>query len=165
MDKSHVASMVERSENQHLVCKQNSGNENTKGVSQTATRIPIGIVSVSSTAATPTAAAASTAATLAALLAELVVLAFGGVTTLPVRCRDGVRTKKIAAVFSLLTWKEGAGKTRRDCHSETKRSQTSPTNEIWARDQPCRVKSGIWKNARHNCRQGETFQQTAEEVA
>ena len=91
VDKSHVASVVERSENQHLVCKQNSGNENTFGVSQIATRIPIGIVSVSSTAATPTAAAASTAATVAALLAELVVLAFGGVTTLPVRCRDGVR--------------------------------------------------------------------------
>ena len=47
MDKSYVASMVKRSENQHWVCEQNSGNDHTKGVSQTATRIPMGIVSVS----------------------------------------------------------------------------------------------------------------------
>ena len=47
MDKSHVASMVKRLENQHSVCEQNSGNDHTKGVSQTDTRRPMGVVSVS----------------------------------------------------------------------------------------------------------------------
>ena len=47
MNKSHVASMVKRLEKQHSVCEQNSGNDHTKGVSQTATRIPMGVVSVS----------------------------------------------------------------------------------------------------------------------
>ena len=47
MDKSYVASMVKRLENQHSVCEQNSGNDHIKGVLQTATRIPMGVVSFS----------------------------------------------------------------------------------------------------------------------
>ena len=47
MNKSHVASMVKRLENQHSVCEQNSGNDQTEGVSQTPTRIPMGVVSAS----------------------------------------------------------------------------------------------------------------------